>query len=183
MASSIQVKRGTTANVAAYTPLSGELVLDTTTNKLYAGDGSTAGGVQVVASKKGVVDASAAASGEVGEVLTATGTLTSHTTATTRDLVALSLTPGDWEVSGRALYDVTSGSIATAITGIGTTSSSVDAWPNRVCTGGASSYDLSIPVRRRFNVSANTTIYLSGYCEISSGTVASNGYLEARRVR
>lgn len=44
MAASIQVKRGTTAKVAAYTPLSGELVLDTTTNKLIAGDGSTAGG-------------------------------------------------------------------------------------------------------------------------------------------
>ncbi|MGL3999860.1 hypothetical protein ACR3LR_08575 [Pantoea eucalypti] len=45
MATSIQIKRGATAKVAAYTPLNGELVLDTTKNSLVAGDGSTAGGI------------------------------------------------------------------------------------------------------------------------------------------
>lgn len=43
----ILVKRGATASVAAATPAAGELVLDTTTGQLYAGDGATAGGRQV----------------------------------------------------------------------------------------------------------------------------------------
>lgn len=45
----LQIKRGVSANVGAYTPLSGELVLDTTTYKLKIGDGVTQGGRDVSA--------------------------------------------------------------------------------------------------------------------------------------
>ena len=40
----LQIKRGTTTKVEGYTPLAGELVLDTTTFTLKAGDGTTPGG-------------------------------------------------------------------------------------------------------------------------------------------
>lgn len=130
----------------------------------------------------GVTDASNADAGYIGEVLTATGTATSHTTATTRTLASLSLTPGDWEVEAVGFFDITSGATAVTIVGLGTTTT-VPAFPNRTSVAGANSYDQCVPIRRRFNISAATTIYLTGYCEISSGTVASNGYLEARRVR
>lgn len=43
----LQLKRGVTAKVQAYTPRAGELVLDTTTSILYAGDGTTLGGKPV----------------------------------------------------------------------------------------------------------------------------------------
>ena len=43
----LQVRRGTAAEVAAITPLSGEPVWDTTNKHLYVGDGSTAGGISV----------------------------------------------------------------------------------------------------------------------------------------
>ena len=43
----LQVNRGTTAEVAAYTPLDGEPVWDSTTKHLWVGDGSTQGGVLV----------------------------------------------------------------------------------------------------------------------------------------
>lgn len=46
-ADTFQIKRGTTAKVAAYTPGSGELVLDTDTRRLVIGDGSTVGGVDI----------------------------------------------------------------------------------------------------------------------------------------
>jgi len=43
----LQIRRGPTADRTPVVFLAGELVLDTSTNKLFVGDGSTAGGVQV----------------------------------------------------------------------------------------------------------------------------------------
>lgn len=40
----LRLKRGTTSELAGYTPLEGELVYDTDTKSLYVGDGSLAGG-------------------------------------------------------------------------------------------------------------------------------------------
>lgn len=47
MTNVLQIKRGTTAKRLAYTPEAGELVQDLDTKKVYIGDGSTAGGVEV----------------------------------------------------------------------------------------------------------------------------------------
>jgi len=44
MSEQLQLRRGTLAQVAAFTPQQGEVVVDTTYNKLHVGDGSTAGG-------------------------------------------------------------------------------------------------------------------------------------------
>ncbi|MBV4365928.1 hypothetical protein [Erwinia phyllosphaerae] len=44
MAASLQLKGGTAAKVAAYTPLARELVIDTDNYRLVIGDGTTAGG-------------------------------------------------------------------------------------------------------------------------------------------
>lgn len=43
----LQVNRGTSSQLAAYTPLSGEPVWDTTQKRLFVGDGQTAGGIPV----------------------------------------------------------------------------------------------------------------------------------------
>jgi len=40
----LQLRRGTGAQLAAFTPQAGELVVDTTNNRLVVGDGATAGG-------------------------------------------------------------------------------------------------------------------------------------------
>jgi hypothetical protein len=48
-----QVKRCTSINRTSYTPLVGELLLETDTNNLYVGDGSTAGGVLVTSGSSG----------------------------------------------------------------------------------------------------------------------------------
>lgn len=47
MSTTIQVRRGTTAQVNGVTPVSGEPVWDTTLKELRLGDGSTAGGINL----------------------------------------------------------------------------------------------------------------------------------------
>ncbi|MCS3423449.1 hypothetical protein M2403_002050 [Rahnella sp. BIGb0603] len=44
MAASLQLKGGTAAKVAAYTPLAREVVIDTENYRLVIGDGTTVGG-------------------------------------------------------------------------------------------------------------------------------------------
>ena len=43
----LQIRRGTDAQRQGITPLAGELISTTDTKKLFVGDGSTVGGVQV----------------------------------------------------------------------------------------------------------------------------------------
>ena len=47
MMPTLQLKRGTTAQVSKYIPLAGELVYDSTSKIIYVGDGTTAGGFPV----------------------------------------------------------------------------------------------------------------------------------------
>jgi hypothetical protein len=49
----LRIRRGTSVQRTGITPVSGELIFDTTQNKLYVGNGSTAGGVEVVAGQIG----------------------------------------------------------------------------------------------------------------------------------
>lgn len=43
-ATQVQLRRGTAAQVAAFTPAEGETVVDKTNHRLVVGDGATAGG-------------------------------------------------------------------------------------------------------------------------------------------
>jgi hypothetical protein len=43
----ILLRRGTTAEREAYTPVEGEIIFDTTEDRAYAGDGTTAGGIPI----------------------------------------------------------------------------------------------------------------------------------------
>ena len=49
----LQLRRGTTAENAAYTGAAGEITVDTTLNKILLHDGSTAGGNTTVGSLQG----------------------------------------------------------------------------------------------------------------------------------
>jgi|GEM_PF-1976213 len=185
MASSIQVKRGTTAKVAAYTPLSGELVLDTTTNKLYAGDGTTAGGNQIVGSRKGVTDASNATTGEVGEFLTATSAaVVSLTSGSPANLGSITLSAGDWDVSCVIEMQPTSATLAQMQAALTTTSATLSAFPDRyqLVASTAANVDFVTPTLR-VNVSASTTVYAVGQTVFTSGTCAGRAFIRARRIR
>ena len=47
MATQVQWRRGTTAQIAVFTPAIGEVVVDTTLHQLVVGDGVTVGGFYV----------------------------------------------------------------------------------------------------------------------------------------
>lgn len=84
----LRIRRGTSAQRATITPVSGELIFDTTQNKLYVGNGSTAGGVEVVAGQIGGnlgsninlnnFDITGAGNINITGTITATGTITGN---------------------------------------------------------------------------------------------------------
>lgn len=185
MATSIQIKRGATAKVAAYVPLEGELVLDSTTKKLYAGDGSTPGGNQIVASRKGVTDGSDAAAGEIGEIISNTASGVSITSATATNLTSITLSAGDWEIEAVARADTSTAPITLIWASTNTASATMAGFPY--------STQLSIPTsqsnqqiptpRRRVTLTASTVVYLVAQVTFGSGTVTGQGFIKARRIR
>lgn len=185
MATSIQVKRGITSKVAAYTPLAGELVLDTTTNRLYAGDGSTAGGNPVVASKKGVTDGSSAAAGEVGQLLESSSSSVSLTAATETNLTSIILSPGSWRLFGTISIVCTASALIATQGSLSTTSGSGASFPRRtINTSGSQGDTQTFPLPSIvINNSTNTTIYVVAYANWTSGTATAQGYVQAERLR
>jgi hypothetical protein len=75
MAASLQLKGGTAAKVAAYTPLAREVVIDTDNYRLVIGDGTTAGGKALT-----VASAATAATWTTGRTFTFTGAATGSAT-------------------------------------------------------------------------------------------------------
>lgn len=141
-------------------------------------------GLTGVSPLPGVTNASEAATGKVGEVLSSTITGVSLTNATTTNMVALTLTPGDWDVYGSTNINTTAGAsyMYCALT---LTSATIDdvlyvnGGPMTLTTG-----NMRQPVGpRRVNVSANTTIYLVAGANFSSGTSTATGRIIARRRR
>ena len=93
----LQLRRGTTAENAAYTGAAGEITVDTTLNKVLLHDGSTAGGAATVGNLQGNIQLGKTAAGEID---TSTGNLTIDSaggTITLDDNVTIS---GNLTVSG-----------------------------------------------------------------------------------
>jgi len=135
--------------------------------------------------------------GSVGEYMSGQVVFASRigiTTATEKDIISISLTAGDWDVSGIAGFfgtgttsvDMQSGWIsstsATApdislrVAGIYPTGARV------LYASGAMGWQYGIPPTR-MSLSATTTIYLSVRAVFSVSTLASYGSISARRVR
>ena len=55
MSEQLQLRRGTTSQIAAFTPQQGEVVVDTTLNRPAVGDGATAGGWKVAMAQRSAV--------------------------------------------------------------------------------------------------------------------------------
>ena len=93
----LQLRRGTTAENAAYTGAAGEITVDTTLNKVLLHDGSTAGGAATVGNVQGNIQLGKTAAGEID---TSSGNLTIDSaggTITLDDNVTIS---GNLTVSG-----------------------------------------------------------------------------------
>jgi hypothetical protein len=82
---SLQIRRGTAAQLANITPVSGELIFTTDTQQVYVGDGTTAGGIPVAVGGSGnLTGVNINASGNIsagGNVIAGNVTATGNTTA------------------------------------------------------------------------------------------------------
>ena len=93
----LQLRRGTTAENAAYTGAAGEITVDTTLNKVLLHDGSTAGGAATVGNLQGNIQLGKTAAGEID---TSSGNLTIDSAGGTTTLDDNVVISGNLTVSG-----------------------------------------------------------------------------------
>lgn len=143
----------------------------------------TGGGIQ------GTTTNDAAASGNIGETLSSAVTIasgTSLTTATNANIRTLSLTAGDWLVSGNINFGATTATVTGTVGGMTTTSAALPADGSEVYSGVqvtllSETDSVTLPPKR-FSVSSTTTVYLVGKSTFSAGSVKAGGSITAIRI-
>lgn len=129
-----------------------------------------------------------ATAGSVGEYSTATSGTVALTTATATNVTSVSLTAGDWDVTGNVLFSPQAGDTMTAGTvSVSSTSATQASAPEATSLGTisvASGATVSGgALTRRFSLSATTTVFLVATATHAGGTLNSQGIIRARRVR
>ncbi|CAG4900916.1 hypothetical protein [Paraburkholderia saeva] len=136
----------------------------------------------------GVATNSNAAAGSVGEFVTATGTAVPLTGSVAATITSISLTAGDWDVSGNIYYTPAGTTVVSQTAGgINTTAATLPAIPfytlspsvNNVA-GNAPS---AVTPTTRISIASTTTVYLVGFAAFSVSTCTATGYIAARRRR
>lgn len=125
--------------------------------------------------------------GSVGEYVDNTGTGVALTSGVSANITSISLTAGDWDVSG-TLQTVPAGATTTqSITvGISTTSATLGAFStltqisSAIPAGSGSATPTPIV---RLSLASTTTVYLVGNVAFAVSTMSSNGFIRARRIR
>ncbi len=143
----------------------------------------------------GTTTNNSANAGSVGEFVTARITQASPTaitlSATPQNVTSISLTAGDWNVSGNIGFTPASSTVVSNLVGWVSSSSAVfpafeDAnlltYPGGIYVGNGNSLGFNVPTQR-ISLSGTTTIYLSGSSAFSVSTNAFYGVIFARRVR
>lgn len=126
--------------------------------------------------------------GSVGELLTNTTTGTALTSPSAANATSISLTAGDWEVSGTIQYNPAAGTtIATINSSISTVSATVSGTLGatnslRAQFNTAGTQQLSSPVVR-ISVASTTTVFLVAAATFAVSTMTADGAIRARRVR
>jgi len=125
--------------------------------------------------------------GSIGEYQTNTTTGTSLSTGVAANCTSLSLTAGDWSVSG-VVHFVPAGSttVTYIAAGISTTSATFGSFGTFVQSGltftTGSPQDISAPTVR-ISIASTTTVYLIGDSSFGVSTMTCNGFIAARRIR
>jgi len=130
----------------------------------------------------GVIDASNAAAGSVGQVISSTissGSAVSFSNGIDKDVTSITLTAGDWDVFGNVTFISSGGTTLTYAWCSLTSATRPDSSLYAEATGSSA---MCTPYLR-VNVTVNTTVYLSGRATIGSGTCTGAGGIYARRVR
>ena len=138
-----------------------------------------------------------ASAGNVGEYISSTLAVGSEITLspnTATNITSISLTAGDWDVSGNVCFDDNSGGSAPTITyrlaAIGLVSATLPSPPNTggytggaYPSAGAFNNIVALPVGPiRVSLASTSTVYLITYCAYT-GTLKVYGFIGARRAR
>lgn len=140
----------------------------------------------------------AAAAGKVGELITATiaaGSPVSLTNNTSANMTSISLTAGDWDVSGQVNFALTGATATSHQIGISATTATLptQAGGSGIGTDPLASFPIPMtalsgtldvgvgPVR--VSLSSTTTIYIVAFALFSGGTEVVYGTIRARRMR
>jgi hypothetical protein len=125
--------------------------------------------------------------GSIGEFVTATASAVSLTSNTPANITSISLTAGDWDVTGNVQFNAAASTvIQSALASAGVTSATLNASPDRAVIEStqATSNPVSLiaPVQR-ISISSTTTVFLVGDCNFTVSTATADGRIRARRVR
>ncbi len=135
-----------------------------------------------------------ASAGNVGEYISASkgaGATVALTSTVTADVLSISLTAGDWDVSGNVLFSLAAGTTVTAQQGgISLTSATLPAgglsndrsgFSGMTATADyASQQTLGVV---RVSIASTTTVYLVARAEFAVSTMDAYGFIGARRAR
>lgn len=188
---------GTTPNTGAFTTLSTTSGATIGNGLTVTAGGSTINGGLVVAggaitpvSTAGIVGTNTnnnATAGAYGEYVTNSGAGVALTTATPANATSVSLTAGDWDVSGSVQFVPAGTTTVSAIAaGVSTTSATLGALGSfnslsATLTTGAGQI-ISTPTFR-ISLSATTTVYIVAQMTFGVSTATCGGFIRARRVR
>ena len=125
--------------------------------------------------------------GEFTNRLNVFGTATNFLTLVPTNVLVMTLSAGDWDVSGNVNFSGTTATVTAEVAGITTAGNSVPgdgsqcfSFPLPVAT----SYTDTIAIPpQRINVSTSTTVFMTAKVTFSAGTVVGWGQIRARRVR
>jgi len=138
--------------------------------------------------RKGVVDGSDAAAGDIGEYVAASfAGPVSLPSITPTNVGTLALTAGDWDVTGHVIYTSSAGNMTVAQSWVSEVSATPPAGLGRtliVLVGGSMGTATCLeagPIR--VSLAAPATVYLGGYAQYASGSVTAAGAIAARRMR
>jgi len=131
-----------------------------------------------------------AQAGSYGEFVSASSSGTAITSGTTVNATSISLTAGDYNCWGQALFlPAATTVVANVAAGITTTSVTLPASPDTTYLGvtlttGTNGTTAINPMVKRINISSTTTVYLVAEAgSVTTSTATVNGYLQCRRVR
>jgi hypothetical protein len=133
----------------------------------------------------------AAAAGYVGELQVATGSAVALTTSTPANVCSITITAGDWDVSGLVQFSAGGATVVLDLTiSHSTTSATHDTaigkhMFHRSNAGtGVNDYSIAFGLMPyRYSVTSDTTIYLVATGVFTTAALAANGRLAARRMR
>jgi hypothetical protein len=133
----------------------------------------------------GVINGSNAAAGQVGEFITADRlTNLALTTNVTTNIVSVSLTAGDWDVSGNLYLSTSAGCSQFQVATNPTQGSSWSGFAEVAATGAAALAGGALATGTvRLSLTVTTTVWLTAQATFTSGTCNAQGTLNARRAR